>query len=310
GSFAEDLLLVELDEKSAIKNQQSKITTWPEREGQLFAALSLGVRDYVRKTGFSQVTLGLSGGIDSALVAAVAVDALGPDNVLGVLMPARYSSAGSVSDAELLAKKLEIEYRMLPIEEVFQASLRHLAPVLSGAPPDQTEENLQSRLRGLTLMAIANKTGRLVLTTGNKSEFATGYCTLYGDMCGALAVLGDVSKTQVYQLARWLNRHDEIIPRASIEKAPSAELRPNQTDQDTLPPYADLDGILELYVVQGQSARAIVSAGYDEKLVRDLIRKFDLNEYKRRQAAPVLKVSARAFGPGRRMPIAQQFRHE
>ncbi|MDR1192444.1 MAG: NAD+ synthase [Verrucomicrobiales bacterium] len=303
-SFAEDLLVVDVGAWSA-----AAVAAFPRREEQLFSALSLGVRDYAQKTGFDQVTLGLSGGIDSALVAVIAVDALGPDQVLGVLMPGRYSSAGSVSDAELLAQKLAIEYQILPIKDSFQALLRHLDSILGGTAPDQTEENLQSRLRGLTLMAIANKTGRLVLTTGNKSEFATGYCTLYGDMCGALGVIGDVSKTEVYRLARWINRHGEIIPRASIEKPPSAELRPGQTDQDTLPPYEELDGILELYVVQGKSIPTIVSAGYDERQARDLIRKFDLNEYKRRQAAPSLKVSARAFGTGRRMPIAQRFRH-
>jgi NAD+ synthetase len=302
-SFEEDLLMVDT------AGRQGSAAVFPCKEELLFSALSLGVRDYVQKTGFSQVTLGLSGGIDSALVSVIAMDALGPDNVLGVLMPSRYSSAGSVSDAELLAKKLEIDYQILPIENSFQALSQHLAPILSGTTPDMTEENIQSRLRGVTLMAIANKTGRLVLTTGNKSEFATGYCTLYGDMCGALAVISDVSKTQVYELARWINRHDEIIPRASIEKPPSAELRPDQKDQDTLPPYADLDRILELYVGQGRSVASIVSDGFDEKLVRDLIRKFDVNEYKRRQAAPGLKVSVRAFGTGRRMPIAQKFDH-
>jgi NAD+ synthetase len=302
-SFEEDLLMVD------IANDQPHAAPWPGKEEQLFSALSLGVRDYVQKTGFSQVVIGLSGGIDSALVAAIAVDALGPDNVLGVLMPSRYSSEGSISDAELLAKKLEIEHVTLPIENMFQSSLLHLEPILSGTQPDMTEENLQSRLRGLTLMAISNKTGRLVLTTGNKSELATGYCTLYGDMCGALAVISDVSKQQVYQLSRWINRRQEIIPKASIDKEPSAELRHNQKDQDTLPPYEDLDGILELYVVQGKSIKTIISAGYDEKVVRDLIRKFDINEYKRRQAAPGLKVSVRAFGMGRRMPIAQKFRH-
>ena len=303
-SFEEDTLIVD------VANDEPRQPLWPGKEEQLFSALSLGVRDYVRKTGFSQVVLGLSGGIDSALVAAIAVDALGPDNVLGVLMPSRYSSAGSIGDAESLAKKLEIEYRTLPIENMFQSALQHLEPVIGGTTPDMTEENLQSRLRGLTLMAISNKTGRLVLTTGNKSEFATGYCTLYGDMCGALAVISDVSKTQVYQLARWLNHRQEIIPWPTIEKAPSAELRPGQTDQDSLPPYDDLDGILELYVVQGKSVKTIISAGYDEKIVRDLVRKFDLNEYKRRQSAPGLKISVRAFGIGRRMPIAQKFRHE
>jgi len=301
-SFAEEILMVDLEARPGEQG-------WPCPEELLFSALSLGVRDYVQKCGFKQVVLGLSGGIDSALTAVLAVEAVGPENVLGVLMPSRYSSEGSLSDAEALARKLEIEWKVLPIEDSFQALLKHLQPVLEGTQPDLTEENLQSRLRGLTLMAISNKTGRLVLTTGNKSELAAGYCTLYGDMCGGLAVISDVPKTEVYRLARWINRRDEIIPWNSITKPPSAELRPDQTDQDSLPPYDVLDGILDAYVVKGRSVADIAQAGCSEKLVRELIRKFDLSEYKRRQAAPGLRVTTKAFGAGRRMPIAKRFEH-
>ncbi len=302
-SFEEQILVLDTEDEECDP-------AWPCEEELLFSALSLGTRDYVRKCGFSKVVIGLSGGIDSALTAVIAVEALGPDNVLGVLMPGRYSSQGSITDAEALAKILEIEWKMLRIDDSYQALLKQLAPfVQESEGPDLTLENLQARIRGVTLMAISNKTGRLVLTTGNKSELASGYCTLYGDMCGSLGVLSDVSKTQVYQLARWINRHQEIIPRSSIEKAPSAELRPHQTDQDSLPPYEILDGILDLYVLKGRTVSQIVAAGYEEILVRDLIRKFDLNEYKRRQAAPGLKVTTKAFGIGRRMPIAQGFRH-
>ncbi|MDD5261423.1 MAG: NAD+ synthase [Methylacidiphilales bacterium] len=283
---------------------------WPCEEELLFSALSLGTRDYVRKCGFGKVAIGLSGGIDSALTTVIAVEALGPDNVLGVLMPGRYSSQGSITDAEALAKILEIEWKTLRIDDSYQALLKQLGPFVQESDgPDLTLENLQARIRGVTLMAISNKTGRLVLTTGNKSELASGYCTLYGDMCGSLGVLSDVSKTQVYQLARWINRHQEIIPRSSIEKAPSAELRPHQTDQDSLPPYEILDGILDLYVLKGRTVSQIMAAGFEENVVRDLIKKFDQNEYKRRQAAPGLKVTTKAFGIGRRMPIAQGFRH-
>ncbi|NJK90643.1 MAG: NAD+ synthase [Blastochloris sp.] len=296
--FAEDLLMV--DTEAGVLDKQ-----WPAEMSQLFSALSLGIRDYVGKCGFRQVVLGLSGGIDSALTAVLAVDALGPENVLGVLMPSRYSSEGSISDAEQLARKLEIEYRTLPIESAFQSMLQHLDPFLAGTPPGLTEENLQSRIRGVTLMAISNKTGRLVLTTGNKSELAVGYCTLYGDMCGALAVINDLPKLTVYELSRWINRRDEIIPEHSITKAPSAELRENQSDQDSLPPYEILDAIVEAYVVRGEGVADLVRAGYSEPLVREILRKVDLSEYKRRQAAPGLKVTSKAFGVGRRMPIAR-----
>ena len=281
---------------------------FPPREEQLFAALSLGIRDYVHKCGFKSVMVGLSGGIDSALVAVLAAEALGADQVLGVSMPARYSSEGSLSDARALAKNLGIRYEILPIEPVFQSVEKQLAKVFAGTKPNEAEENVQSRLRGVTLMALSNKLGALVLTTGNKSEMAVGYCTLYGDMCGALAVIADVFKTDIYKLARWLNRERIIIPEASITKPPSAELRPNQTDQDSLPPYETLDQILDAYVVKNLGKEEIIRRGFDAAVVNDVINKVTFSEYKRRQAAPGLKVSPRAFGMGRRIPIAQRFR--
>ena len=278
--------------------------------------MSLGIRDYVHKCGFKSVIVGLSGGIDSALVAVLAAEALGADKVLGVSMPARYSSEGSLSDAEALAKNLGIRYEVLPIESVFQSVEKQLAKVFAGTRPNEAEENVQSRLRGVTLMALSNKFGALVLTTGNKSEMAVGYCTLYGDMCGALAVIADVFKTDIYKLARWINsdhasragRGKIIIPEASITKPPSAELRPNQKDQDSLPPYETLDQILDAYVVQNLSKEEIIRRGFDAAVVNDVINKVTFSEYKRRQAAPGLKVSPRAFGMGRRIPIAQKFR--
>jgi len=274
----------------------------------LFAALSLGIRDYVHKCGFKSAIVGLSGGIDSALVAVLAAEALGPDQVLGVSMPARYSSEGSLSDAGALAKNLGIRYEVLPIEPAFQSVETQLAKVFAGTKPNEAEENVQSRLRGMTLMALSNKFGALVLTTGNKSEMAVGYCTLYGDMCGALAPLADVFKTDIYKIARWVNREREIIPAASITKPPSAELRPNQKDQDSLPLYEILDKILDAYVVQDLSKDEIIRLGFDTGMVNDVINKVTFSEYKRRQAAPGLKVSPRAFGIGRRIPVAQRFR--
>ncbi|TAL05188.1 MAG: NAD(+) synthase, partial [Verrucomicrobia bacterium] len=277
-------------------------------EENLFRALSLGIRDYVQKCGFKSVVLGLSGGIDSALTAVLAVDALGADRVLGVSMPARYSSQGSLTDAEQLAKNLGIRYEVIPIEPTFNAMEGQLVKMFSGTKPNEAEENIQSRLRGATLMALSNKFGSLVLTTGNKSEMAVGYCTLYGDMCGALAVIADVFKTDIYKMSRWVNRARVIIPTDSITKPPSAELRPNQKDQDSLPPYEILDAILEAYVVRNLSKVEIVAQGFDAAVVNDVINKVTFSEYKRRQAAPGLKVSPRAFGMGRRIPIAQRFR--
>ena len=280
----------------------------------LFEALSLGLRDYLAKCNFESAVLGLSGGIDSAVVAVIAVHALGPENVVGVSMPSPYSSPGSIDDAFALARNLGIKCLRIPIANAFTTFNDQFAEVFAGLPEDTTEENMQSRLRGMILMALSNKFGHILLTTGNKSELAVGYCTIYGDMAGGLAVISDVPKTMVYALARWINsdksplgRHGQVIPLSTIEKAPSAELRPNQTDQDTLPPYDVLDEILQLYVEENMSARDIIEYGFDEKTVRWVQRRVDLNEYKREQAAPGIKVTSRAFGLGRRMPIAQKY---
>lgn len=299
-AFAEEVRVVDVREREVKP-------VWAVNEEQVFRALVLGTRDYLDKCGFREVVLGLSGGIDSALTAVIAAEALGPDRVLGVAMPSRFSSPGSVADAEKLARNLGIRYTKIPIEDSFAAMLRSLAPARGGQQGGLTEENLQSRLRGVILMAIANDSGRLLLTTGNKSELAVGYCTLYGDMCGALAVIADVPKTLVYRIARWVNREGEIIPRDSIEKAPSAELRPDQKDQDSLPPYEELDRILESYVVHEGSLGAMAKQGIPKKVAQEIMRKIDLAEYKRRQAAPGLKVTTKAFGVGRRVPIAQRF---
>ena len=280
----------------------------------LFGALSLGVRDYLTKCNFKSAVLGLSGGIDSAVVAAIAVNALGAENVVGVSMPSPYSSRGSIDDALALAKNLGIKCLQIPIANAFAAFKAQFAEVFAGLPEDTTEENMQSRLRGMILMALSNKFGHLLLTTGNKSELAVGYCTIYGDMAGGLAVISDVPKTMVYALARWINSdksrmggRGEIIPRSTMEKPPSAELKPGQTDQDILPPYDVLDEILRLYVEENMSARDIIAHGFEEKTVRWVQRRVDINEYKREQAAPGIKVTSRAFGVGRRMPIAQKY---
>jgi NAD+ synthetase len=283
-------------------------------EEQLHDALVLGTRDYLQKCGFRSVVLGLSGGIDSAVVACLAVSALGADQVRGLSLPSEFSSQGSLDDARDLARNLGIAYDVVPIQPPFEAMKSQLAPLFAGRAEDTTEENLQARLRGVTLMAMSNKFGSLLLTTGNKSELAVGYCTLYGDMCGGLAVISDVPKTLVYRLARWINDDSErrtgriLIPESSITKPPSAELRPNQTDQDSLPPYEVLDAILEGYVVEDRSAEDLIASGLDPAAVRRVVRLIDGSEYKRRQAAPGLKVTSRAFGVGRRMPIAQRWR--
>ena len=299
-AFMEDVKVVDIGGKE-------EKPVWAGDEEQVFQALVLGTRDYLQKCGFQEVVLGLSGGIDSALVAVVAAEALGKDKVLGVAMPSRFSSAGSLADAEALAKRLGIRYKEIPIEDTFTAMLRSIAPAREGRSGGLTEENLQSRIRGMTLMAISNDSGRLLLTTGNKSEMAVGYCTLYGDMCGALAVIADVPKTLVYRISRWINREREIIPKNSIEKAPSAELRPDQKDQDSLPPYEELDRILESYVVNEGSIQGMVKKGISKVLAEEMVRKIDISEYKRRQAAPGLKVTTKAFGVGRRIPLAQRF---
>lgn len=273
----------------------------------LRSALVLGLRDYASKCGFRSAVLGLSGGIDSAIVACLAVEALGADKVTGVAMPSPFSSSHSVEDALGLAKNLGITCHTIPIAESFTAFKNQMQSVFAGRPEDTTEENMQARLRGLTLMSLSNKFGHLLLTTGNKSELAVGYCTLYGDMCGGLAVISDVPKTMVYELAKFINADAEIIPHRTIEKPPSAELRPDQTDQDTLPPYEILDAILRLYVEDNLGPSEIIAQGFDAETVRWVTRKVDFNEYKREQAAPGLKVTSRAFGIGRRMPIAQKF---
>ncbi|MCL4854630.1 MAG: NAD(+) synthase, partial [Bryobacteraceae bacterium] len=274
-----------------------------------YEALVLGTRDYIQKCGFRRVLLGLSGGIDSSLVAVIAADAVGRENVFGVTMPGPYSSAHSVADSRALAERLGIGFEILPIDGVYQSYLTALDPLFRGAARDVAEENIQARIRGAMLMALSNKWGALVLTTGNKSELAVGYCTLYGDMCGGLAVISDVPKTLVYELSRIANqRHSGAIPENVFVKPPSAELRPNQKDTDSLPEYAVLDDILKGYVEDAKSAAQISEElGRPLELVRDIINKVDRNEYKRHQAAPGLKVTSKAFGIGRRFPIAQRF---
>jgi len=275
-------------------------------EEMAYRALVLGIRDYLRKCGFEKAIVGLSGGIDSSLTAVLATEALGPRNVLGVSMPSRYSSQHSRDDAKTLADNLGIEYLVVPIEPAHSAFLDMLVPAFKDMPPDVTEENLQARIRGNILMALSNKFGSLVLTTGNKSELAVGYATLYGDMCGGLAPINDVPKTMAYDIATWVNRDREIIPQSCITKAPSAELRPNQTDQDSLPPYEILDAILHAYVEAAKDFHEIVAEGHDPETVARVLRMIDRAEYKRRQAAPGLKVTSKAFGYGRRVPVAKK----
>jgi NAD+ synthase (glutamine-hydrolysing) len=299
-SFAEDLVVFDTEKTSSL------VASAPvDQIAELWSALVLGTRDYVRKCGFSKVLVGLSGGIDSALVAAIAVGAVGADNVVGVGMPTEYSSLGSIDDARKLARNLGIRFELLPIHDVFAQFQHVLHPLFKGSSFGLAEENLQPRIRGTLLMALSNKFGALVLTTGNKSEMSTGYCTLYGDMVGALAVIGDVMKTRVYALSRYVNREKEVIPWATIEKPPSAELRPGQRDTDSLPPYEVLDPILEAYVERYSSAEQIAEEqGVDVGLVKSVLQLVERSEYKRQQAAPVLKVTQKSFGMGRRFPIA------
>jgi NAD+ synthase (glutamine-hydrolysing) len=304
-SFAEDLIVFDT------KDLANHPTPALPQDGVEAAwnALVLGVRDYVRKCGFSKVLLGLSGGIDSAVVAAIAVDALGAENVLGVGMPSEYSSTGSVEDARALAHNLGIRFEVVAIRDTVDALARSLDPIFTGTPFGLAEENMQARIRGTLLMSVSNKFGHLVLTTGNKSEMSVGYCTLYGDMVGALAVIGDVWKTRVYELARYANRSREVIPQDTITKPPSAELRPDQKDTDSLPPYEVLDPILQAYVERYQSAEQIAESLHLElEKVDHLLRLVERSEYKRQQAAPVLKVTAKSFGTGRRFPLAARVR--
>lgn len=307
-AFQEDFRVVDTDVSGGAAPRELVI------EQAIHDALVLGTRDYLHKCGFRSAVLGLSGGIDSAVVAALAVAALGRENVRGLALPSEFSSEGSLSDARQLAENLGIAFDVVPIQPPFLAVKGQLQGVFAGRAEDVTEENIQARLRGVILMAMSNKFGSLLLTTGNKSELAVGYCTLYGDMCGGLAVISDVPKTMVYRVARWLNAdarrrlgHD-LIPEPSITKAPSAELRPNQTDQDSLPPYEVLDAILEGYVVEAKSAAQLMAEGHPEAAVKRVVKLIDGAEYKRRQAAPGLKVTTKAFGVGRRFPIAQRWR--
>ncbi|MAB60863.1 MAG: NAD+ synthase [Verrucomicrobiales bacterium] len=274
---------------------------------ETYKALVLGVRDYQKKCGFKTALIGLSGGIDSALTAVIAERALGAENVFGVTMPSEFSSQGSMDDSLFLAKKLGIGFEKISIKNSFKTLKAELSESFKDYDEDITEENMQARIRGLFLMSISNKKGHLLLTTGNKSELAVGYCTIYGDMCGGLAVISDLPKTLVYDLAKWVNRNEEIIPWSTIEKAPSAELRPDQKDQDTLPEYEFLDRILDLYVDQSMGVSAIIEKGYDEEMVRWITNRVDINEWKRWQSAPGLRVTSKAFGVGRRMPIAQRY---
>jgi len=302
-AFEEDLIFFDT------ATGEGEIHAQPHEEiGYAYRALVIGTHDYVQKCRFKKVLIGLSGGIDSAVVATIAVDALGAQNVLGVSMPGPFSSEGSQADAKALAHNLGIEFITLPIGDVFDAYRKALAPTFGNRPPDVAEENIQARIRGNYLMALSNKFGSMVLSTGNKSELAVGYCTLYGDMAGGLAVISDVPKLMVYELATWINRERERIPVSTIDKPPSAELRPNQKDEDSLPPYDVLDRILKAYIEDLYSPAEIADHyGFDIKLVRDIALSVDRNEYKRKQAAPGLKITSRAFGFGRPFPIAQRF---
>src|SRR6185369_13131740 len=299
-SFEEDLVYFDSDQLTGEIHEQI-----PGDEASAYAALVLGTRDYVRKCGFQRVIIGLSGGIDSALTACIAAEAVGRENVIGVGMPGPYSSQGSIDDARTLATNLGIRFELLCITDVFESYRKTLQKVFAGRKEDTTEENIQARTRGALLMALSNKFGAIVLSTGNKSELGVGYCTLYGDMVGGLAVISDVPKTLVYRLSHYVNLRRPVIPKSTLEKPPSAELRPNQTDQDSLPPYEVLDTVLEDFVEDYKSAEQIASErGYDIEVVRNIIRMVERAEYKRQQAAPGLKISLKAFGSGRRFPIA------
>ncbi len=303
GGFREDMLVVDGADRSG-----PMAGAWLDDETEaVYAALVMGVRDYIRKCGFSRAVLGVSGGIDSALTAAVAVDALGADNVMAVALPSAYSSSHSREDAEKLALALGCPFKVIPIGDLNDAFIKTLAPLFTDLPEDLTEQNIQARIRGNLLMALSNKFGSILLTTGNKSEMAVGYCTLYGDMSGGLAVIADVPKQLVYKLAHYVNRDREIIPWRTVTKPPSAELKPGQLDQDDLPPYDVLDAILELHLEKGMGLGAIVAEGFDEELVRDILRRIRINEYKRKQAPLGLKVTSKAFGYGRRYPNVQNF---
>lgn len=305
-SFSEDLLIVDVFAQPSPEAQRGSCE---DENEAAYEALVLGTRDYIRKCGFSKVIIGLSGGIDSSITAAIAVDAVGKENVIGVAMPGPYSSDHSLTDARAMATNLGIRFEVSPINDAYQAMVNTLQPLFAGMKQDVTEENIQSRLRGMTLMALSNKFGALVLTTGNKSELAVGYCTLYGDMCGGLAVISDVPKILVYELSRVANRrHNNAIPESVFAKPPSAELRPDQKDTDSLPEYEVLDRILKAYVEDYHSPHQIADVlQLPLTLVRDIVNKVDRNEYKRQQAAPGLKVTTKAFGMGRRFPIAQKF---
>ena len=307
-AFREDLQVVDVGPAGSGLPAPRLAPSYEQEElADAYDALVLGVRDYARKTGFKKALIALSGGIDSALTAVIAVEALGHENVIGVSLPSVISSQHSKDDARILAENLGMEFHTLSIADTVAAAEQTLVPLFAGRPRDIAEENIQARARGLIMMAISNKFGALLLTTGNKSELAVGYCTLYGDMCGGLAVISDVFKMQVYALSRWINRHQEIIPASTIDKAPSAELRPNQTDQDSLPPYEILDAILKGYVEEGLSRADLVAQGFESTVVNEIVRKVDLNEYKRKQAAPGLKITSLAFGVGRRIPIVQKY---
>ncbi len=312
-AFAEELTVAETGPAPAHASSGLAPTFEQPEMADIHAALTLGLRDYAHKCGFRTGLVALSGGIDSAVVGAIAAAAFGPENVIGVSLPSQISSQHSRDDAQALARSLGIRFETIAIAEIVASSEAALAPIFAGRARDVTEENIQARVRGVLMMAISNKFGALLLTTGNKSEMAVGYCTLYGDMCGGLAVISDVFKTQVYALANWINadarRAGRVppIPQSSIDKLPSAELRPNQTDQDSLPPYDVLDAVLKGYVEEGLSRRDLVAQGFSEAIVSDVVRKVDLNEYKRKQAAPGLKITPLAFGVGRRIPIVQKY---